>query len=1714
MLHHKMMSDRIFIRCLFSLVIISFHADFTEGSLLYYISPSPNVLCPQNPCLSLTQFAANYTHHINSGKDIALFFLPGHHVLHLELTLNNVDRFSMLKNVQETVEGAVFIECTSQEGRLNINNTTSVLIADLHFIGCGGNSLAYVNHFVVEDTLFEGVVDTSRALILHVVDTATLVRCFFFSNTLSFTSTNASDLYAGGALISFTSSLSITNCTFTNNSAYYGAALDIFTSSVNISDSTFTNNLASEGGVIYSFFKSSFTIANSTFNDNLAFSGGVIEMFDSLFDISDSVFTHNHGSSYGGAIYASTNSFLTITDSTFADNVANHSGVIELFQSSTNIDTSTFTNNGAYQGGVMRTFQSSFSIYNCSFLSNRATGSGGVLKAYKSSFKVTTSTFTRNRAVYGGVINAQRDIYVSITNSNFTENYATNGGVMDITSEPSFSIVGSTFTGNGAASNGGVILARLESLLVIFDSIFIRNSARTSGGVMETLFSSISITNSTFTRNVASDGAVVHMVSNASFTDACTLCIINSTFTENKAFSYGGVLNIIHSSNTVISNGTFSDNFASYGGVISTSVSSGNIFNSLFTGNKVSFGGGAMHVVSGSVFYITNCTFTNSRVTNDNIENTPEDAYYDSNITAPSGGVIITSESSFLISFSLFTNNRAPFGGVIESSNYSHVIIANSTFDANRAYGGGVIDSFLSSFTITRSRFNNNDAVYRGGVITAVESSFDFANSTLTENNAKFGGIIFAGTDLNLSISQSTVFNNTATLGTLLDTTECSLHIHNSSFAQNIGSIRSFSCNVTVSGHSSFENSKEPLLDSNIVSVVSHVGGAITAYDSNIVFTGVSKFYNNQASYGGAILSTESTIIIIGETTIVNNVATNKGGGGIYLHKSDVKIKGICNVLENQGMNGGGIYADSTTIDVNQPGILRMINNSADIGGGIYFQGSPRLNVLKHHETDEILVLFVGNHASFGGALYVADNTTSSACSYNVECFIQTLALNTLTNSLRQPYTVNIYFSDNYANELGSNLFGGHLDRCVPSPFAEIYFRDNLYSSIGDGITYLGNISNLTLDSISSPPVRVCFCNSNFQPDCSYELDPIMVMKGEGFTVSLVAVDQASHPVDASITSLLTSSQGGLNEGQQTQTVYSNCTDVHFNVFSPNNSETITVFADGPCGSSLFSTKHVQVHFLDCTCLIGFKPSEKTPTNCQCDCDPLLSPYIVNCDYSSTSLVRVDTKSWITYVNDSDHSPGYVIHPYCPYDYCYNPFVTVSINLNLPNGSDAQCAYNRMGVLCGACPQALSLSLGSSQCLSCHGYWPAVLFAILVAAIIAGMLLVTALLALKLTVANGLITGFIFYANIVGVSGSTFFSSSTPKFAAVFIAWLNLDIGFDICFIDGLDTYAKTWLQLAFPIYIISLVVAIIICGRYFPKFARLIGRRDPVATLATLVLLSYAKMLSVTIQVLSFATLKYPDGSKEIVWLPDGNVKFFQGKHIVLVVAVLLIILIGVPYTLLLFCWQWLVRIPRWKMSKWTRNTKLNAFITTYHAPFNSKYRYWTGLLLFVRVVLYVTAAVTESANPKISPLVTIFLVGGLVFLKGAFGIRIYNNSFVDIVDMGLNFNILALAVFSLYGLKSVAEQIAVVYTSTIITLTLLVGVIFYHITLLFPGKCKRHSIELDEYSPTSTHSNSNEITYSIVEAPSRESPSPEEMQEYQVRLIECIDTGRYMTD
>jgi hypothetical protein len=244
----------------------------------------------------------------------------------------------------------------------------------------------------------------------------------------------------------------------------------------------------------------------------------------------------------------------------------------------------------------------------------------------------------------------------------------------------------------------------------------------------------------------------------------------------------------------------------------------------------------------------------------------------------------------------------------------------------------------------------------------------------------------------------------------------------------------------------------------------------------------------------------------------------------------------------------------------------------------------------------------------------------------------------------------------------------------------------------------------------------------------------------------------------------------------------------------------------------------------------------------------------------------------------------------------------------------------------------------------------------------------------------------------------------------------------------------------------IFLVALVIIISSYSSRFSNLIGKKNPVATLATLILLSYAKLLQVSFKPLSFGNVNYPDGSVKTVWLPDATVNYLSGKHVILFLAAVLILLVGLVYTALLFSWQWLLLLPRWRIFRWTRDQKLQTFIETYHTPYVPKHRYWTGLLLITRAVLYLVAAVNVSNDPTVALTAIFFTICCILALKAFIGSTVYRKWPVDILETFFYLNINTFTWYCL-GECMRRNKKAAAYTSVAITFIVLLLIVLYHV-------------------------------------------------------------------
>ena len=647
-----------------------------------------------------------------------------------------------------------------------------------------------------------------------------------------------------------------------------------------------------------------------------------------------------------------------------------------------------------------------------------------------------------------------------------------------------------------------------------------------------------------------------------------------------------------------------------------------------------------------------------------------------------------------------------------------------------------------------------------------------------------------------------------------------------------------------------------------------NLGPQVTTKSSKIEFHGLITFKENPPELsinnhgtkiitddsngnGGALYALESEVIMKGNINFISNRVMEGSGGAVFLDNSTLYAEGNISFIDNIANNrGGAIYALDS--DIQLSGNACFENNKAQSGGAIVFDGDSTISWLA-----PVVTHFIRNEAEEdGGALLFLDPNSITVCENQTTlekpCFF----------NLSNFYETQLYFIENSAGHGGSVLYGGAIDQCIVGGNVS-------------GFTAFHNVSTINSTDdiyITSNPIKICFCNENKDPECSLsERDPIKVSRGQRFQLSLVSVGQANMPVFSTIRAYTQKVTDKMKFSNPSHKCNTKCGDLDYKLSSSEDNETLILYPDGPCGLS--AKKTIMVIFEDCPA--GFILDNSTMS---CNCEERLkklNPNVV-CDIDS-ELIKRPNGTWLKPIwNDTDDYTGFILSRYCPLGYCNDANIT---NLDFSfvaheNVSDAQCQENRRGTLCGACKENHSLNLNTFHCEICgnENISLVVLFAF------AGVVLIVMLTGLHMTVATGTINGLILYANIVGANKDIFFPNQR-NFLTVFISWLNLDFGIESCLFHGLDFYTYVWLQYVFPVYLWCLMGIIILSSRRSAIMMRLLGS-NPVAVLATLILLSYTKILQNVIMSLSFTELEYPDYTTQYVWMFDGNLGYFKGRH------------------------------------------------------------------------------------------------------------------------------------------------------------------------------------------------------------------------------------------
>ena len=234
----------------------------------------------------------------------------------------------------------------------------------------------------------------------------------------------------GGGMFNESSSPTVTNCTFSGNSAgNKGGGIYNYQGSPTVSNCTFSGNWANLGGGMYNELYSNPTVVNCAFIGNQAEGGGGVGNGISSPTVTNCTFSGNSAVWGGGGMLNIEPANPKVTNCTFSGNAAGRwgSGMYNYKPGSPTVTDCAFSGNSAVYGGGMNNDLSSPTITNCTFSGNSAGQNGGGMHNNQGSPTVTNCTFSGNTADAngGGMYNRSSD--PNITNCILWGNTAPTG---------------------------------------------------------------------------------------------------------------------------------------------------------------------------------------------------------------------------------------------------------------------------------------------------------------------------------------------------------------------------------------------------------------------------------------------------------------------------------------------------------------------------------------------------------------------------------------------------------------------------------------------------------------------------------------------------------------------------------------------------------------------------------------------------------------------------------------------------------------------------------------------------------------------------------------------------------------------------------------------------------------------------------------------------------------------------------------------------------------------------------------------------------------------------------------------------------------------------------------------------------------------------------------------------------------------------------------
>lgn len=651
----------------------------------------------------------------------------------------------------------------------------------------------------------------------------------------------------------------------------------------------------------------------------------------------------------------------------------------------------------------------------------------------------------------------------------------------------------------------------------------------------------------------------------------------------------------------------------------------------------------------------------------------------------------------------------------------------------------------------------------------------------------------------------------------------------------------------------------------------------------------------------------------------VSNINLQKDGlysvvvGAIQSKSLNITISGASTISD---CGVPGLFASKSIININ--GTVSFVNNSATIGGAMYLHDSVILMC------NNSALRFIRNLATLkGGAIFAETESIGkegyqlSAVTYSL-CILSFGKLDEYYKILQsKPNLENLNVSVSFINNtapLGKSIYGSSLRDCTWIPDYNSSTMYEVFQSLP--LSFIPSIDSTNI--ISTDAIDMVVTNSS-----------LTVLPGQLVKLDVTAYDALNQSIPWVITSraddnsnLNVSSNLGLSGYWLLPGNKKLLTNAEFHGIE-NSTSSFTLL--GAINS--YPRKSFNVTFGTCT--VGFVFDRG-----QCICDSQI-PNQINC-HNDSFVIEIQGGFWF----GSSPEVGYT-YSQCSLDYCN---ANVSI---LTANTDVQChpGYHRTGLVCGECLPNYSVAFGSNRCLQCSNAYLATI--LLFAS--AGMLLVFLITYLNITIADGYINGVIFFSNIVSVYQPFFTKSLKSKgYSYVFLltSLVNMDIGFELCFYDGMTTLARSILNLMFPLYLFVLMIVITIVVKFSVKLSN-ITNSVPRA-FATLFLLSFTNIGQTCVEIISYFKI-VGTRSTQYGWYMNPNVPYLESGHVTLAVIATLI-LIGLLVIAVFLLFPPLLVLLRLK-------PKLLPLVDPFWSPFRPSYRFWLSMRLFIRIIAFILA-------------------------------------------------------------------------------------------------------------------------------------------------------------